>query len=102
MAVPGYWCSAAARVRLTEANRVQEAGEQTILATSSCYRSGAATAASSFGGDFCSHCGGGGGMTALAGSIPRMMRPTLAQNYPRSGFPLEGRASLCLKERLLP
>ncbi|XP_039646836.1 paired box protein Pax-3b isoform X6 [Perca fluviatilis] len=28
-------------------------------------------------------------MTALAGSIPRMMRPTLAQNYPRSGFPLE-------------
>lgn len=31
------------------------------------------------------------GMTALAGSIPRMMRPTLAQNYPRSGFPLEGK-----------
>ncbi|XP_051934932.1 paired box protein Pax-3b isoform X2 [Hippocampus zosterae] len=28
-------------------------------------------------------------MTALAGSFPRMMRPTLAQNYPRSGFPLE-------------
>nr|XP_057936265.1 paired box protein Pax-3b isoform X1 [Doryrhamphus excisus] len=28
-------------------------------------------------------------MTALAGSIPRMMRPTLAQNYPRGGFPLE-------------
>ncbi|XP_056297735.1 paired box protein Pax-3b isoform X3 [Pseudoliparis swirei] len=28
-------------------------------------------------------------MTALAGSIPMMMRPTLAQNYPRSGFPLE-------------
>uniref|UniRef100_A0A8C6UIU2 Paired box 3b n=1 Tax=Neogobius melanostomus TaxID=47308 RepID=A0A8C6UIU2_9GOBI len=28
-------------------------------------------------------------MTALAGSIPRMMRPTLAQNYPCSGFPLE-------------
>uniref|UniRef100_A0A3Q2UNT2 Paired box 3b n=1 Tax=Fundulus heteroclitus TaxID=8078 RepID=A0A3Q2UNT2_FUNHE len=28
-------------------------------------------------------------MTALAGSVPRMMRPTLAQNYPRSGFPLE-------------
>uniref|UniRef100_A0A8C6P2G4 Paired box 3b n=1 Tax=Nothobranchius furzeri TaxID=105023 RepID=A0A8C6P2G4_NOTFU len=28
-------------------------------------------------------------MTALAGSAPRMMRPTLAQNYPRSGFPLE-------------
>ncbi|KAM4627192.1 paired box protein Pax-3-like isoform 3-T3 [Polymixia lowei] len=28
-------------------------------------------------------------MTTLAGSIPRMMRPTLAQNYPRSGFPLE-------------
>lgn len=32
------------------------------------------------------------GMTALAGSIPRMMRPTLAQNYPRSGFPLEGKS----------
>ncbi|KAK5904271.1 hypothetical protein CesoFtcFv8_005853 [Champsocephalus esox] len=28
-------------------------------------------------------------LSALAGSIPRMMRPTLAQNYPRSGFPLE-------------
>ncbi|KAM8904150.1 paired box protein Pax-3b isoform 2-T2 [Spinachia spinachia] len=28
-------------------------------------------------------------MTALAGSIPGMMRPTLAHNYPRSGFPLE-------------
>lgn len=38
------------------------------------------------------------GMTALAGSIPRMMRPTLAQNYPRSGFPLEGKASLCHQE----
>lgn len=33
------------------------------------------------------------GMTALAGSIPRMMRPALAQNYPRSGFPLEGKAA---------
>ncbi|TWW76752.1 Paired box protein [Takifugu flavidus] len=32
-------------------------------------------------------------MTALAGSIPRMMRPALAQNYPRSGFPLEGRVN---------
>lgn len=41
-------------------------------------------------------------MTALAGSIPRMMRPTLAQNYPRSGFPLEGKASHCQKDRLLP
>ncbi|KAF3848111.1 hypothetical protein F7725_021139 [Dissostichus mawsoni] len=28
-------------------------------------------------------------LSALVGSIPRMMRPTLAQNYPRSGFPLE-------------
>ncbi|XP_046892550.1 paired box protein Pax-3b isoform X4 [Hypomesus transpacificus] len=28
-------------------------------------------------------------MNALAGAVPRMMRPTLAQNYPRSGFPLE-------------
>ncbi|CAB1423979.1 unnamed protein product [Pleuronectes platessa] len=53
-------------------------------------------------GEFLSPCGGagawssslpvrsgGGGMTALAGSISMMMRPTLAQNYPRSGFPLE-------------
>lgn len=39
-------------------------------------------------------------MTALAGSIPRMMRPTLAQNYPRSGFPLEGNASYCQREVL--
>ncbi|CAG6008009.1 unnamed protein product [Menidia menidia] len=30
-----------------------------------------------------------GGMTALAGPVPRMMRPTLPQNYPRNGFPLE-------------
>ncbi|XP_036817586.1 paired box protein Pax-3-A-like isoform X7 [Oncorhynchus mykiss] len=28
-------------------------------------------------------------MTALAGAIPRMMRPMLAQNYPHSGFPME-------------
>ncbi|KAM9733664.1 paired box protein Pax-3b isoform 4-T4 [Menidia menidia] len=28
-------------------------------------------------------------MTALAGPVPRMMRPTLPQNYPRNGFPLE-------------
>ncbi|XP_066565400.1 paired box protein Pax-3b isoform X2 [Amia ocellicauda] len=28
-------------------------------------------------------------MTAIAGAVPRMMRPTPGQNYPRSGFPLE-------------
>ncbi|XP_028650236.1 paired box protein Pax-3b isoform X3 [Erpetoichthys calabaricus] len=28
-------------------------------------------------------------MTALAGAVPRMMRPTPGQNYPRNGFPLE-------------
>ncbi|XP_035240026.1 paired box protein Pax-3b isoform X1 [Anguilla rostrata] len=28
-------------------------------------------------------------MAALAGAVPRMMRPSLAQSYPRSGFPLE-------------
>ncbi len=41
-------------------------------------------------------------MTALAGSIPRMMRPTLAQNYPRSGFPLEGKASHRQRGKLQP
>ncbi|GAB0193491.1 paired box protein Pax-3 [Grus japonensis] len=29
-------------------------------------------------------------MTTLAGAVPRMMRPGAGQNYPRSGFPLEG------------
>lgn len=29
-------------------------------------------------------------MTTLAGAMPRMMRPGPGQNYPRSGFPLEG------------
>lgn len=29
-------------------------------------------------------------MTTLAGAVPRMMRPGPGQNYPRSGFPLEG------------
>ncbi|XP_015216410.1 paired box protein Pax-3b isoform X2 [Lepisosteus oculatus] len=28
-------------------------------------------------------------MTAIAGAVPRMMRPSPGQNYPRSGFPLE-------------
>ncbi|XP_049611108.1 paired box protein Pax-7 isoform X1 [Syngnathus scovelli] len=28
-------------------------------------------------------------MTALPGTVPRMMRPASAQNYPRTGFPLE-------------
>lgn len=30
-------------------------------------------------------------MTTLAGAVPRMMRPGPGQNYPRSGFPLEGK-----------
>lgn len=30
-------------------------------------------------------------MTTLAGAVPRMMRPGAGQNYPRSGFPLEGK-----------
>lgn len=62
----------------------------TLITTYSRGKLGPAT--SNFGGAFRS-CWGGGGMTALAGSIPRMMRPTLAQNYPRGGFPLEGNAS---------
>ncbi|ROL43558.1 Paired box protein Pax-3-B [Anabarilius grahami] len=28
-------------------------------------------------------------MSGLAGTVPRMMRPSLPQNYPRSGFPME-------------
>ncbi|XP_052432964.1 paired box protein Pax-3-A [Carassius gibelio] len=28
-------------------------------------------------------------MSGLAGSVPRMMRPSLSQNYPRGGFPME-------------
>ncbi|XP_043114669.1 paired box protein Pax-3b isoform X2 [Puntigrus tetrazona] len=28
-------------------------------------------------------------MSGLAGTVPRMMRPPLSQNYPRSGFPME-------------
>lgn len=42
------------------------------------------------------------GMTALAGSIPRMMRPALAQNYPRSGFPLEGKAATGGQQHRIP
>lgn len=33
-------------------------------------------------------------MTTLAGAVPRMMRPGPGQNYPRSGFPLEGKRGL--------
>ncbi|KAK7156094.1 hypothetical protein R3I94_006231 [Phoxinus phoxinus] len=28
-------------------------------------------------------------MNGLAGTVPRMMRPSLSQNYPRTGFPME-------------
>ncbi|XP_067302468.1 paired box protein Pax-7b isoform X3 [Pseudorasbora parva] len=30
-------------------------------------------------------------MSSLPGTVPRMMRPAPGQNYPRTGFPLEGR-----------
>jgi len=30
-------------------------------------------------------------MTALAGGLQRMMRPTPHQNYPRAGYSLEGK-----------
>lgn len=33
-----------------------------------------------------------GVMTALAGGLPRMMRPSPHQNYPRGGYSLEGEA----------
>jgi len=29
-------------------------------------------------------------MATLPGTVPRMMRPAPGQNYPRTGFPLEG------------
>ena len=29
-------------------------------------------------------------MASLPGTMPRMMRPAPGQNYPRTGFPLEG------------
>lgn len=32
------------------------------------------------------------GMAALPGAVPRMMRPGPGQNYPRTGFPLEGKS----------
>lgn len=32
-------------------------------------------------------------MAALPGSVPRMMRPAPGQNYPRTGFPLEGKGA---------
>lgn len=39
-----------------------------------------------------------GTMTALAGGLPRMMRPSPHQNYPRGGYSLEGRSnSWCLR-----
>lgn len=34
-----------------------------------------------------------GVMTALAGGLPRMMRPSPHQNYPRGGYSLEGKRS---------
>lgn len=32
-------------------------------------------------------------MAALPGAVPRMMRPGPGQNYPRTGFPLEGKCA---------
>lgn len=32
-------------------------------------------------------------MAALPGTVPRMMRPAPGQNYPRTGFPLEGKSA---------
>lgn len=94
VAVPVHWCSAEAREWLTEANlpgnfsQTTRLFQQGPLATNAVLeqqppRLEEVTSSSYWVG---------GGMTALAGSIPRMMRPTLAQNYPRSGFPLEGKA----------
>lgn len=36
------------------------------------------------------------GMATLPGTVPRMMRPAPGQNYPRTGFPLEGKKSSVL------
>ena len=42
-------------------------------------------------------------MAALPGTVPRMMRPAPGQNYPRTGFPLEGKsARACLASLLRP
>lgn len=30
-------------------------------------------------------------MATLPGTVPRMVRPAPGQNYPRTGFPLEGK-----------
>lgn len=37
-------------------------------------------------------------MATLPGTVPRMVRPAPGQNYPRTGFPLEGRKNenMCL------
>lgn len=32
-------------------------------------------------------------MAALPGTVPRMVRPAPGQNYPRTGFPLEGKSA---------
>lgn len=33
-------------------------------------------------------------MATLPGTVPRMMRPAPGQNYPRTGFPLEGKTAV--------
>lgn len=63
-----------------------------LQAASNVSFAGAGAASSRLGGQDLRSLWVPDGMTALAGSIPRMMRPTLAQNYPRSGFPLEGKS----------
>lgn len=97
LAVPGPCCSAVARTRLTLAGanlqgfllRGAKRVWRSLLWSFTRYRSRFPPARRTGSAVW----GVPEGMTALAGSIPRMMRPTLAQNYPRSGFPLEGKAS---------
>lgn len=36
-------------------------------------------------------------MATLTGTVPRMVRPAPGQNYPRTGFPLEGKFALLNK-----
>lgn len=36
-------------------------------------------------------------MATLPGTVPRMVRPAPGQNYPRTGFPLEGKTSVNMR-----
>lgn len=37
-------------------------------------------------------------MATLPGTVPRMVRPAPGQNYPRTGFPLEGKGDDSMRD----